>query len=89
MYLLPFNRTGYMHNKFAIVDSATLINGSFNWSKGYVFFSFTSKILLYKTNYKLYQNSARFKNRENVLITNIPICIKEFQGQFDSLWAEF
>ncbi|KAL7311318.1 hypothetical protein PS15m_009096 [Mucor circinelloides] len=68
-YGIPFktdNTTGYMHNKFAIVDSATLINGSFNWSKG-----------------------ARFKNRENVLITNIPICIKEFQGQFDSLWAEF
>ncbi|CAO3587737.1 unnamed protein product [Absidia cylindrospora] len=26
--------TGYMHNKFAVVDSKTLINGSFNWSKG-------------------------------------------------------
>ncbi|KAI9495165.1 hypothetical protein BDB00DRAFT_945510 [Zychaea mexicana] len=60
------NTTGYMHNKFALVDSATLINGSFNWSKG-----------------------ARFKNRENIIITNIPECIKEFQRQFDSLWAEF
>ncbi|KAG2219349.1 hypothetical protein INT45_011257 [Circinella minor] len=60
------NTTGYMHNKFAIVDGATLINGSFNWSKG-----------------------ARFKNRENIIITNIPECIKEFQKQFDSLWAEF
>ncbi|KAI8638112.1 hypothetical protein BD408DRAFT_423472 [Parasitella parasitica] len=68
-YGIPFktdNTTGYMHNKFAIIDSATLINGSFNWSKG-----------------------ARFKNRENVLITNIPVCIKEFQCQFDALWAEF
>ncbi|KAI8142901.1 hypothetical protein BJV82DRAFT_612671 [Fennellomyces sp. T-0311] len=60
------NTTGYMHNKFAIVDSATLINGSFNWSKG-----------------------ARFKNRENIIITNIPECIKEFQKQFEKLWAEF
>ncbi|KAI9248540.1 hypothetical protein BDA99DRAFT_524964 [Phascolomyces articulosus] len=60
------NTTGYMHNKFAIVDSATLINGSFNWSKG-----------------------ARFKNRENIIITNIPECIKEFQKQFESLWEEF
>ncbi|RCI07031.1 Mitochondrial cardiolipin hydrolase [Rhizopus stolonifer] len=36
-YGIPFktdNTTGYMHNKFAIIDSATLINGSFNWSKG-------------------------------------------------------
>ncbi|GAA5816608.1 hypothetical protein MFLAVUS_010138 [Mucor flavus] len=68
-YGIPFktdNTTGYMHNKFAIIDSKTLINGSFNWSKG-----------------------ARFKNRENVLITNIPQCIKEYQGQFDSLWKEF
>ncbi|KAI7890252.1 uncharacterized protein EV154DRAFT_552433 [Mucor mucedo] len=68
-YGIPFktdNTTGYMHNKFAIIDNKTLINGSFNWSKG-----------------------ARFKNRENVLITNIPQCIKEYQGQFDSLWKEF
>lgn len=68
-YGIPFktdNTTGYMHNKFAIIDSKTLINGSFNWSKG-----------------------ARFKNRENVLITNIPQCIKEYQAQFDALWAEF
>lgn len=68
-YGIPFktdNTVGYMHNKFAIVDSKTLINGSFNWSKG-----------------------ARFKNRENVLITNIPQCIKEYQAQFDALWAEF
>ncbi|KAG2236842.1 hypothetical protein INT48_002655 [Thamnidium elegans] len=65
-YGIPFktdNTTGYMHNKFAIIDSKTLINGSFN--------------------------CARFKNRENVLITNIPQCIKEYQGQFDSLWKEF
>jgi hypothetical protein len=33
--------------------------------------------------------SARFKNRENILITNIPLCIKEFQTQWDSLWEEF
>ncbi|KAI9475856.1 MAG: hypothetical protein EXX96DRAFT_601716 [Benjaminiella poitrasii] len=66
---IPFKTdrsSGYMHNKFAIIDSTTLINGSFNWSKG-----------------------ARFKNRENVLITNIPICIKEFQKQFNALWEEF
>ncbi|OBZ83439.1 Mitochondrial cardiolipin hydrolase [Choanephora cucurbitarum] len=34
---IPFktdHTTGYMHNKFAIIDGATLINGSFNWSKG-------------------------------------------------------
>lgn len=37
----------------------------------------------------MYKYSARFKNRENVLITNIPQCIKEYQGQFDSLWKEF
>ncbi|KAI8978508.1 hypothetical protein BDB01DRAFT_844180 [Pilobolus umbonatus] len=69
LHNIPFktdNTTGYMHNKFAIIDSATLINGSFNWSKG-----------------------ARFKNRENVLITNIPFCIQEFQAQFDALWEEF
>ncbi|KAI9032895.1 hypothetical protein CLU79DRAFT_728593 [Phycomyces nitens] len=60
------NTTGYMHNKFAIVDHSTLINGSFNWSKG-----------------------ARFKNRENIMITNIPVCIQEFQRQFESLWEEF
>ncbi|KAL0089251.1 hypothetical protein J3Q64DRAFT_1727759 [Phycomyces blakesleeanus] len=60
------NTTGYMHNKFAIVDHSTLINGSFNWSKG-----------------------ARFKNRENIMITNIPYCIQEFQRQFESLWEEF
>ncbi|KAI8884014.1 phospholipase D/nuclease [Backusella circina FSU 941] len=68
-YGIPYktdNTTGYMHNKFAIIDSKTLVNGSFNWSKG-----------------------ARFKNRENILVTNIPICIKEFQAQFDSLWEEF
>ncbi|KAI8331224.1 hypothetical protein BC941DRAFT_439372 [Chlamydoabsidia padenii] len=58
--------TGYMHNKFAVVDSKTLINGSFNWSKG-----------------------ARFKNRENIIITNLPYCIKEFQVQFEALWEEF
>ncbi|KAI8092597.1 uncharacterized protein BX664DRAFT_384143 [Halteromyces radiatus] len=58
--------TGYMHNKFAVVDSKTLINGSFNWSKG-----------------------ARFKNRENIIITNLPYCIQEFQAQFDALWEEF
>ncbi|KAI8335882.1 hypothetical protein BC941DRAFT_429656 [Chlamydoabsidia padenii] len=58
--------TGYMHNKFAVVDSKTLINGSFNWSKG-----------------------ARFKNRENIMITNLPFCIKEFQAEFDALWKEF
>ncbi|KAG0744866.1 hypothetical protein G6F57_005102 [Rhizopus arrhizus] len=68
-YGIPFktdHTQGYMHNKFAIVDDKTLINGSFNWSKG-----------------------ARFKNRENVLITNIPLCIQEFQAQFDALWEEF
>ncbi|KAI7905718.1 uncharacterized protein BX663DRAFT_500657 [Cokeromyces recurvatus] len=68
-YNIPYKTdrsSGYMHNKFAIIDSTTLINGSFNWSKG-----------------------ARFKNRENILITNIPICIKEFQKQFDALWEEF
>ncbi|ORZ21080.1 hypothetical protein BCR42DRAFT_320634 [Absidia repens] len=58
--------TGYMHNKFAVVDSKTLINGSFNWSKG-----------------------ARFKNRENIMITNLPYLIKEFQAQFEALWEEF
>ncbi|SAM05535.1 hypothetical protein [Absidia glauca] len=52
--------TGYMHNKFAVVDSKTLINGSFNWSKG-----------------------------ENIMITNLPYCIKEFQAEFDALWKEF
>ncbi|KAI8074413.1 hypothetical protein BC940DRAFT_288179 [Gongronella butleri] len=68
-YGIPYktdNTTGYMHNKFAIVDSKTMINGSFNWSKG-----------------------ARFKNRENIIVTNLPYCIKEFQAQFDALWAEF
>lgn len=76
-----------MHNKFAgkergrgskankdthsfffwiVVDSKTLINGSFNWSKG-----------------------ARTKNRENIMITNLPYCIQEFQAQFDALWEEF
>ncbi|KAI7861383.1 hypothetical protein BDF14DRAFT_1870329 [Spinellus fusiger] len=57
------NSSGYMHNKFAVVDHSTLINGSFNWSKG-----------------------ARFKNRENIVITNIPQCIKEFEGQYEALW---
>lgn len=68
-YGIPFktdHTTGYMHNKFAMIDNKTLINGSFNWSKG-----------------------ARFKNRENVMITNIPVCIQEFQKQFDALWEEF
>ncbi|KAI9269803.1 hypothetical protein BY458DRAFT_510474 [Sporodiniella umbellata] len=68
-YGIPFktdHTTGYMHNKFAMIDNKTLINGSFNWSKG-----------------------ARFKNRENVMITNIPFCIQEFQKQFDALWEEF
>ncbi|KAI8878907.1 phospholipase D/nuclease [Backusella circina FSU 941] len=68
-YGIPFktdHTQGYMHNKFAIIDSSVLINGSFNWSKG-----------------------ARFKNRENILITNVPLCIKEFQTQWDSLWEEF
>ncbi|CEG76273.1 hypothetical protein RMATCC62417_11191 [Rhizopus microsporus] len=68
-YGIPFktdHTQGYMHNKFVIVDGQTLVNGSFNWSKG-----------------------ARFKNRENVLITNIPLCIQEFQAQFDALWKEF
>ncbi|ORX54364.1 phospholipase D/nuclease [Hesseltinella vesiculosa] len=68
-YGIPYktdHTTGYMHNKFAVVDSKTLINGSFNWSKG-----------------------ARFKNRENIMITNLPHCIKEFETQFAALWDEF
>ncbi|KAG0167888.1 hypothetical protein DFQ29_000210 [Apophysomyces sp. BC1021] len=58
--------TGYMHNKFAVIDNATLINGSFNWSKG-----------------------ARFKNRENIMITNLPGFINDFNRQFEALWNEF
>ncbi|KAI8391671.1 uncharacterized protein BYT42DRAFT_557662 [Radiomyces spectabilis] len=68
-YGIPYKTdrtTGYMHNKFAIIDHATLINGSFNWSNG-----------------------ARFKNRENIMITNIPTCITQFDKQFEALWAEF
>ncbi|KAF7722400.1 hypothetical protein EC973_003176 [Apophysomyces ossiformis] len=68
-YGIPYktdNTSGYMHNKFAVVDNATLINGSFNWSKG-----------------------ARFKNRENITVTNLPELIKEFNRQFEALWEEF
>ncbi|CDS12839.1 hypothetical protein LRAMOSA05023 [Lichtheimia ramosa] len=60
------NSPAYMHNKFAVIDGKTLINGSFNWSK-----------------------NARFKNRENIVITNIPECIKEFEIEFERLWNEF
>lgn len=38
---------------------------------------------------KNYYLSARFKNKENIIITNIPFCIQEFQNEFDSLWEEF
>ncbi|KAI7875196.1 phospholipase D/nuclease [Lichtheimia hyalospora FSU 10163] len=60
------NSPSYMHNKFAVIDGKTLINGSFNWSR-----------------------NARFKNRENIVITNIPECIKEFEVEFERLWNTF
>lgn len=29
------NSPSHMHNKFAIVDGCKLLNGSYNWTKGY------------------------------------------------------
>ncbi|CAO3618045.1 unnamed protein product [Cunninghamella blakesleeana] len=36
-----------------------------------------------------WSKNARTKNQENIIISNIPFCIKEFQGQFDTLWEKF
>jgi len=68
-YGIPYktdHSSGYMHNKFAVIDHKILISGSFNWSKG-----------------------ARFKNRENIIITNIKGCIDDFDKEFENLWSIF
>lgn len=33
--------------------------------------------------------SARFKNKENIIITNMKNCIDEFDKEFNNLWAAF
>jgi phosphatidylserine/phosphatidylglycerophosphate/cardiolipin synthase-like enzyme len=38
-------RHGYMHNKFAIIDSHLLINGSLNWTKNAIFNNFEDVII--------------------------------------------
>ena len=54
----------HMHHKFAIIDEAWLLNGSYNWTR-----------------------SACEHNEENVIVTNDPGLVRQFQGQFDALWA--
>jgi cardiolipin hydrolase len=53
----------HMHHKFALVDGAWLLNGSYNWTR-----------------------SACEHNEENVILTNDPALVRQFQEQFDALW---
>lgn len=54
----------HMHHKFALVDEAWLLNGSYNWTR-----------------------SACEYNEENVIVTNDPMLVRQFQAQFDALWV--
>ncbi|KAG2185514.1 hypothetical protein INT44_002307 [Umbelopsis vinacea] len=36
-----------------------------------------------------WSKGARFKNKENIIITNIKSCIDDFDKQFDELWSAF
>ncbi|KAI9320018.1 hypothetical protein BX666DRAFT_2132141 [Dichotomocladium elegans] len=36
-----------------------------------------------------WSRNARFKNRENIMITNIPEAVKQFQDEFEKLWKLF
>ncbi len=54
----------HMHHKFALVDEAWLLNGSYNWTR-----------------------SACEHNEENVIVTNDPGLVRQFQAQFEALWV--
>lgn len=76
-----------MHNKFAVIDNKTVITGSFNWSAGYVYIVLNAVWATHANRYTYY--SARYKNRENIIVTNIPSVVGAYAHEFKELWNHF